>query len=913
LNDNWFDYCSAVSYTGGSNSGSLGTSSVYGGALAIVQSPQVSAFIVGLLQSSRSAIDLTGFNLSVMILNSSFGTCSALTISASVRPGQANGGGGAVYVNSVALSNFSVSNSRFSSSSVTVACGSTGSPSNSSGGALAVESPGSNFSVVHISSCSFINCTARGANISNLAVRGGAVAVFRVTSVYVTGSNFINCSVNDATISNQFSSSAVSGGAGMSVVLAQNAFIDQCLFDAAGGRDDSATSTGLIVLASKSCLTSLSVSRTSLQSPAVSLNVQCVSDDGSQSAECPQAGPSVYLKNSNISQLPQRSNSEFNVSGSSVMSLQNGVLSLFIGSRMQCAMPQFASFKKQSPDNFLSALYSCSPCAPFQISLSANAVMLEQLLNATDVNRCISVSSQNSCPFGVTDCTTFVTVTSGFWTTFSNSTSDNLTQVIRCPRHYCGCGNLPTCPLTPLMSIDGRPDPLCNGNRTGYLCGGCPPSFTQSLDGKTCISNDDCTQSLWWVWMLSILGFALYSLYIVVSCAKRGSGAMACVLFFFQISSFASSLEETNSSNAILEYAQFHSIVAAYSGACYAPDMSAYNATAARLSGPIFVLLFTVAWTWILGELQPLLQKRSIQISVSYSGALIASMMFVFSSVTRVVFTLVQCTSYTSGGVVFIDGTVPCYDDKWKILIFVVALMCMFPVAFAVALQKSKTSKRFNSARAAVCHAYTAPMFYWGAVTLGFRLMISVTEFLQVKYPNLLAFLRSFLCVGMLFLLVHLRPYVHAVTFWVDVVCYVCLIAQFGLQTMFADRDYLGFPPSPDQVAYFHAISTLTDVFRSPTSYTHCCTSSVHHRLQICRNRYLPLAFFAVAWLRTMFSFGNIFMAVANRIGIANLVKSANQRFFSSTDQPADDSDGSVMTIELNPSSGAMAAAGRGQ
>jgi hypothetical protein len=44
------------------------------------------------------------------------------------RPDTANGGGGAVYANSVALSNFRVSNSNFSSSSVTSACGATGVP-----------------------------------------------------------------------------------------------------------------------------------------------------------------------------------------------------------------------------------------------------------------------------------------------------------------------------------------------------------------------------------------------------------------------------------------------------------------------------------------------------------------------------------------------------------------------------------------------------------------------------------------------------------------------------------------------------------------------------------------------------------------------------------------------------------------
>jgi hypothetical protein len=289
------------------------------------------------------------------------------------------------------------------------------------------------------------------------------------------------------------------------------------------------------------------------------------------------------------------------------------------------------------------------------------------------------------------------------------------------------------------------------------------------------------------------------------------------LLFYFQISSFASSLDESNVSRTILEYSQFRSIFAVYSGACYAPDMSAYSATAAKLIGPFLVLAFTVAWTWILLALKQKLQQRNIKISVSYSATLIVTVMFVFSSVASVVFSLVQCTSYTSGGVVFIDGTVPCLNGTWKMLMFVVVLICLFPVVFAVALHQNKLPEE---ARAAVCQAYTTPMFYWGAMTLGFRLLISVTEFLQVDYPNLLSFIRSFLSVGMFFLLVNLRPYVQPHTFWVDVVCYACLIAQFGLQTIAATRDYIGVVASPNQDAFFQAMSTLTAVFRSLTSDT---------------------------------------------------------------------------------------------
>jgi hypothetical protein len=350
------------------------------------------------------------------------------------------------------------------------------------------------------------------------------------------------------------------------------------------------------------------------------------------------------------------------------------------------------------------------------------------------------------------------------------------------------------------------------------LCGGCISNFTQSIDGITCISNDNCRQSLGWVWTLSILGYALFSLYIVLNCGKRSTGIFSCVLFYFQMSSFALSLDES-SPTILLQFSQFQSIVSLfsslYSKACYAPSVTAYNATLARLIGPLFVLAFAVAWARIILALQPRLQKRNIEINISYSGTLAVSILFVFSSVASVVFTLVQCASggASDDWVVFIDGTVPCYDSKWKVLIAVVVLLCLVPVVFAAALRLNKLPE---DARAAVCQAYTAPMFYWGAVTLGFRLLISVTLFLQARLPSVLPFVRSFLSTCMLVLLVHLRPHVHPSTFWVDVVCYVCLIAQFGLQTMGATRDFLGVADAgtANLAAFFQDISTLSTVFR---------------------------------------------------------------------------------------------------
>ena len=233
-----------------------------------------------------------------------------------------------------------------------------------------------------------------------------------------------------------------------------------------------------------------------------------------------------------------------------------------------------------------------------------------------------------------------------------------------------------------------------------------------------------------------------------------------------------------------------------------------------KLIGPLCVLLlFAVAWTCIIRKLQPKLQQRNIDITVSYSGSITVTLLFVFSNVANVVFTLVECTGYSgSADVVFIDGTVPCRDATWYSLIAAAAFLFLFPAAFAAALRLKKLSQ---SAQDAVCGKFTAPVFYWGAITLTFRLLVSATQFLRVDYPNVLAFVRLLLTVGVFFLLVNLRPYVHERTFWVDVACYVCLIAQFGLQGFPADREFVGIADSSaKQKSIIQNLSTFSTVIR---------------------------------------------------------------------------------------------------
>jgi hypothetical protein len=638
--------------------------------------------------------------------------------------------------------------------------------------------------------------------------------------VSITESQFTDCSIANAvrlSISKQVlkvpvGPYVVNGGAGASIAFARNVSVVRCVFDAGGGADASDTSAALLVIFSGLSPSHVLVADTVLKGSQAVLSISCADQLNNFVVQCPLTGLAAVFKNSSFLQTPPSTlREEFDLIGSTLMTMPNAVSLFSAKTRMKCASAQFAVFASSSMQPFVLE-YACRPCPPFQVSLSADEVWLEDAARSDDIDRCFPLPDAMRCPFGITLCQTFVDVSRGFWTQYSSARSATLLPVQHCPRGYCDCGSS-TCRLSSPLSIEGAAaKSLCSGQRTGPLCGGCLPHFTQSMDGVSCISNEQCTQDLWWVWMLSVLGYAIIG-FIIVPVSADNNGALSCLLFYVQMATFSSSPHDTKYPREFIEYFELRPIVALLSRSCFARDMGAYEATAARLVGPVFVLVFSVVWTWLLQMLQPLLQQRRFSATVSYSGTFISAILFVFSSTATVVFSLVQCTSYTIGGsgVIYIDGTVSCFDGRWKVLIAVVALLCLCPVAFAAALLRDKLPA---SARAAVCRAFTERMFYWGAVTLGFRLLMSLTQFFDVgKNSNVLAFARSCLSTCMLVLLVYCRPYKHQLTFWFDFTNYACLVAQFGLQALAESFEFFGVDPAIDdfhQSLFLRVVTTMT-------------------------------------------------------------------------------------------------------
>jgi hypothetical protein len=412
----------------------------------------------------------------------------------------------------------------------------------------------------------------------------------------------------------------------------------------------------------------------------------------------------------------------------------------------------------------------------------------------------------------MSSCSTAAYITVGFWTSFS--VNGSIGDVIHCPSSYCGCRNIqdyyePTCQLFPPFDVEYRPDDaLCSGNRSGILCGGCKENFTQSLNGYSCISNDVCRRNLGWIWAVTVLGYILYSIYIVGKSleTKSDDGLVMCILFYGQISSFASIppiliAQPQNSADStwFSKITQFESILSLYESTCYGPSMGAYAATLAQLSGPAIVVFVSLLLTLVAGRLQlrfvNYFRKHKLKFRESFSVVLVNVLQLLFSSVSNVIFRLIKCVDL-GGSVedeprrVFIDGTQKCSGYQHDFLVAAAVLLSIVLVLFCAGLKSGKIS---SHTRALVCSAYTDSRYYWIAVQLVFRFIVTVISATVSEVPSVAAMSMCICSIFMLVMLVAFRPYVDKRTHCMDVFCHTFLIAQFLLQSVARVSESVGF------------------------------------------------------------------------------------------------------------------------
>jgi hypothetical protein len=790
--------CSSSSLSGVKSN----NASAYGGAIALVHDSSSYA------SKAATVGRVVGISSAMLVSDCIFLNCSSMSDSSS------NAAGGAMF-SSVPSLHIEFISSIFANSSAVVSSASSASSAYSVGGCLSVLQAGN----VSITSTHFTSCVAQGVpQATNVFVSGGGLHVQASDALFLN-----NCSISSCSVLGAFSSFVQCGGGAMGTQNVPSVQIFGSNFR--DNSDSSATGSIFLQQLKDSSVMDVVFNRSAVfvrPSSTPALNVSC----GSSCSGLQQRRITLMFQNSNLSSYSE-ADSTPNFESSAIMSLPKASIVRSDNSLLNCNFIVSNNLAILAAFNQHFVTITCAPCVkPYQIALTSTTLNLSSFHNVTKQSQqCQSVSSGNAqrCPYGVVVCSTIVSISVGFWATFS--ADGTLSNATRCPQNYCGCRNIEryndtTCQLDPPFALGYQSNlsvnyNLCSGNRSGVLCGGCKTGYTQSLDGYSCVSNDVCLRNIVWTWAVTVIGYIIYSIYIVVSSLQTSkTGLIQCMVFYGQMSAFAqlSAFTQRTTGPAKIsawlpQVLQFESITSLYADTCYATDLGAYAFTVLQLGGPAIVLFCALALTLVLKRARPFLQRRNVNVEISTFATCSYVILLIFASVATVAFKLVTCSKIAIGdstkAVVFIDGNVECYSYEWKVFIAVVVLLCMFPFIFAAALRWKWLPV---NVQIVVCGAYSELRFYWGAVTLIFRLVMSIVFVCIRSFPSNAALVQSFLCIAILILLVHQKPYRHASTYILDIICHSVLAIQYVILAILTVPESLGIVPSETNL-YFDSLN----------------------------------------------------------------------------------------------------------
>ena len=790
MTKNLFENCSVVSRN---DQNSL-RASCFGGAVSLIYRPQIRP------ETNESITTAVVESSSALASNSTFIRCIASTTSESCASSSSNAAGGALYFR-MPSGLINITTSFFSSSSASVLCSAFSSSSFGSGGGVAVFRANH----VYVSFSVFEGCFARGVpQGNNVMVSGGGLHVGDSEALF-----FQNCVIRKSSIRDAFSTFLQSGGGALSTLNLSTVYISRSVFLNNGDSSESGI-VFLLQLKNQSMVVTTAHSYISTAPSKISaLHVSC----GKVCPEEQQRKIVVLFENSNVVVI-QSDKSDASRESSSLMSMPAFSSVHSENSSLNCnftGTSELAVLKLNS-ESVSSISITCAPCQKsFEVTSTSedlDLAKLSQFLNVRQQCESLASSSSQQCPYGVAYCTTTLLITVGFWTNFS--ADGKLKNPSICPPKYCGCQNIagysnPACrlfpPLSPKFFAD---DALCNHNRSGVLCGGCKSNFSQSLNGYSCVLNDDCLRNMGLTWALSVMGFIFYSGYIVISSSTANNGLIMCVLLYGQMSSFASipsvvadNTQRSISSSWLSEVSQFTSIASLYSNSCYGPDMGAYAATLFRLSGPAIVFVSSILITVVFKHLfkRHIDLSHKLKVNVSYTATITNALLLLFSSVTDVVFLLITCQNIGDDNkVVFIDGTVQCDGPGYAGLVFIATILCLVPILFWAGLKFNKIPAK---ARAVACSPFSEARHYWVAASLLFRFSMTIISATYRQLPSVQSMVLAILSISMLMLLIALRPYIYYRTFFMDIFCYTCLSVQFLLASLVRASESLGMSAGP--------------------------------------------------------------------------------------------------------------------
>ena len=352
--------------------------------------------------------------------------------------------------------------------------------------------------------------------------------------------------------------------------------------------------------------------------------------------------------------------------------------------------------------------------------------------NITNEIRCYN------CPRGAVCESGQIFAQRGFW---GHERNDHEVQVMSCPIGYC-------CEEETCNSYNH-----CYGNRTGTLCGRCPEGTSEPLFTTKCRMNNDCTSPGFWVFFFILL--LLYLLFFLFyeeiarfiknslpsrlnfnirgnttqesgheNVASRSSGYLKIFFFYYQMVHIALEnipsgyhvgyLSKVKSSvsqitNMIIVNFSFHDC----------PFKSLRPVTKTLFLHSLgFWLLLLIFLTYLLSTFVSWIRRRrrstiedtnyglengnsNISFRVRIGCAFTHICLLMYSSSAKLCFSLLNCVQVGKDRVLFIDGTVKCYETYQYFfiayIVFSVLPFCFVPVlgCYLLCLKRISTTQLY--------------------------------------------------------------------------------------------------------------------------------------------------------------------------------------------------------------------------
>ncbi len=287
--------------------------------------------------------------------------------------------------------------------------------------------------------------------------------------------------------------------------------------------------------------------------------------------------------------------------------------------------------------------------------------------------------------------------------------------MVRCPRDYC-------CQKFPCHGVD-----VCAENREGLLCGRCKSGFAEALVSVKCVPNSSCINSrvfycLYTGWIALVSLFLLFARdmkaawskaqeKILLVCKQSRKGKFPSVtsnesvavvdeesdsslkklqilLYYIQDASIlvvnipSQELDEDTLRNHLFSLSEMSiDLVQFYKNTCVLASMTPIQKLLIKsLLGSAILVFYAVLYCGL--KFLHWLTRRQCFKHLAYTH-LTTSTIFVlllfYQKFAIASMTLLQCVKIGSQSVIFIDGTVSCYQ-KWQIGVFIFLCTWVIPV-----------------------------------------------------------------------------------------------------------------------------------------------------------------------------------------------------------------------------------------